>query len=114
MRYPLDSLENPRVVLDYDGYLASHPEKANELGNVLIIAYRPGASRPTYSMCDTVAMVAQPGESLDALYKEGKRAAPLARQAIFYGKEVSAFGSREDACAVCVDRNFGFRQKHFC
>ena len=112
MKYPLDTLRNPRVVLDYSGYLLSHPESMEELGDVLVIPYTPGASHPSY-MCDTVAIETQQGDDLNDLFDRAKRAAPFAYQAIFYGKEASMFGSRE-TCAVCVDRNQRFRQKHLC
>lgn len=111
-RYPLDTLKDPKVILDYSGYLAENPGAKEELGDVLIIPYNPGKSRPTYSMCDTVAMVASPGDDLDVLYRQAKSAAPLCGQAIFYGR--GGDPSREGACAVCVDRNIRFRQKHLC
>lgn len=114
MRYPYDTLEDPKVILDYDGYLANNPDKAAELGDVIIVSYRPGSSHPTYSMCDTVAMTAEVNDNLNAMYHQAKKAAPLIRQAIFFGKGVNGYGSREDACAVCVDRSFRQRQKQLC
>lgn len=114
MNYPLDTLKNPKVILDYSGYLAAHPEEISKIGDVRVIAYNPGSSHPTYAMCDTVAMFAKPEDDLDDLYRAARRAAPFSHQAVFYGKGVSAYGSRETTCAVCVDRNIRFRQKHLC
>lgn len=110
----MNTPQNPRVILDYDGYLADHPQIAKNLGDVIVVAYRPGASHPVYSMCDTVARIAKPHDNLQALYNEAHRAAPLSTQAIFFGKGVSMVGSNEDSVLVCVDRNIRQRQIHLC
>ena len=114
MKRPLNSLHNPKVVLDLDGYLANHPEAVKDLEGMVIIPYLGGPSRPMYGMCDTVAMTATPRDDLEELYRVAKKSAPCAYQVIFYGKGIDQNASGEEAIAICIDWRVRLRQEYVC
>lgn len=110
MRKPLDSLHNPKVILDLDGYLVEHPEAMKELKDMVVIPYVGGPSHPMYGMCDTVAMVASPTDDPEELYRLAKKSAPNAHQVILYGKGIDRYSSGEEAVLVCVDWRINYQQ----
>ena len=104
MKSPFSYLKSPKVILDYSGLFENHPEIAAALeGAAVVVHYRPGASHPVYSMCDTVAVALDDGEKPETAYLRAKKTAPRARQGIFFGREGNCDASHDSCVSVCIE-----------